>query len=157
MAHALAEWEEHVRSSIEQNPTIPETEKQQLVLSRRGQGKFRDNVSRIETHCRVTGVNRPEHLIASHCKPWRDSDNAERLDGENGLLLTPSIDHLFDRGFISFENGGELLVSPVAHEVSLRKMGVPVGQRVNVGGFSQGQRRYLEFHRESVFLQAVRR
>jgi putative restriction endonuclease len=135
-AQALAEWEEHVRSSIEQNPTIPETEKQQLVLSRRGQGKFRDNVPRIETHCRVTGVNRPEHLIASHCKPWRDSDNAERLDGENG---------------------GELLVSPVAHEVSLRKMGVPVGQRVNVGGFSQGQRRYLEFHRESVFLQAVRR
>jgi hypothetical protein len=156
-AQALAEWEEHLRSSIEQSPTIPETEKQQLVLSRRGQGKFRDNVSRIETHCRITGVNRPEHLIASHCKPWRDSDNAERLDGENGLLLTPSIDHLFDRGFISFENNGELLVSPVAHEVSLRKMGVPVEKRVNVGGFSQGQRRYLEFHRESVFLQAVRR
>lgn len=156
-AQALAEWEEHLRSTIEQSPTIPETEKQQLVLSRRGQGKFRDNVSRIETHCRITGVNRPEHLIASHCKPWRDSDNAERLDGENGLLLTPSIDHLFDRGFISFENSGQLLVSPVAHEVSLRKMGVPVGQRVNVGGFSDGQRRYLEFHRESVFLQAVRR
>lgn len=79
------------------------------------------------------------------------------MDGENGLLLTPSIDHLFDRGFISFENGGELLVSPVAHELSLQKMGVPMGQRVNVGGFSQGQRRYLEFHRESVFLQAIRR
>jgi hypothetical protein len=156
-AQALAEWEEHLRSTIETSPTITETEKQQLVLSRRGQGTFRDNVSRIETHCRITGVNRPEHLIASHCKPWRDSDNAERLDGENGLLLTPSIDHLFDRGFIGFENNGELLVSPVAHELSLRKMGVPVGQRVNVGGFSQGQRRYLEFHRESVFLQAVRR
>ena len=105
----------------------------------------------------MTGVNRPEHLIASHCKPWRDSDNAERPDGENGLLLTPSIDHLFDRGFISFENGGELLVSRVAHEVSLRKMGVPVGGRFNAGAFSEGQRRYLEFHRESVFLQAVRR
>lgn len=156
-ARALAEWEEHLRSRIEQSATIPETEKQQLVLSRRGQGKFRDNVSRIETHCRITGVNRPEHLIASHCKPWRDSDNAERLDGENGLLLTPSIDHLFDRGFIGFENNGELLVSPVAHELSLRKMGVPVGQTVNVGRFSDGQRKYLEFHRESVFLQAVRR
>jgi len=127
------------------------------VLARRGQGRFRQEVARIETHCRVTGVNRTEHLIASHCKPWRDSDNAERLDGENGLLLTPSIDHLFDRGFISFENGGELLVSPVAREVSLRKMGVPVGQLVNVGRFTEGQRRYLEFHRESVFLQAVRR
>ncbi len=122
-----------MRSSIEQNPAIPETEKQQLVLSRRGQGKFRDNVSRIETHCRVTGVNRPEHLIASHCKPWRDSDNAERLDGENGLLLTPSIDHLFDRGFISFENGGELLVSPVAHVVSLRKVGGAGGAACECG------------------------
>jgi len=40
------------------------------------------------------------HLVASHCKPWRDSTNGERLDGENGLLLTQSIDHLFDRGFI---------------------------------------------------------
>jgi len=156
-AQALAEWEEHLRAKIETDTAIPETTREQLVLARRGQGRFREAVSRIETHCRITGVNRPEHLIASHCKPWRDCDNSERLDGENGLLLTPSIDHLFDRGFISFENSGELLVSPVAHEVSLRKMGVPVGQRVNVGVFSGGQRRYLEFHRESVFLQAVRR
>lgn len=156
-AQSIAEWEEHLRSSIEKNAAIPETMREQLVLARRGQGKFRQEVSRIETHCRVTGVNRPEHLIASHCKPWRDSDNAERLDGENGLLLTPSIDHLFDRGFISFENNGELLVSRVAHEHSLRKMGVPVGTLFNAGGFSEGQRRYLEFHRESVFLQSVSR
>jgi hypothetical protein len=52
-------------------------------------------VMRIERACRITGVNREEHLRASHCKPWRDSTNDERLDGENGLLLTPSIDHLF--------------------------------------------------------------
>jgi putative restriction endonuclease len=156
-AQSIAEWEEHLRSSIEKDAAIPETTRDQLVLARRGQGRFRQEVSRIETHCRVTGVNRPEHLIASHCKPWRDSDNAERLDGENGLLLTPSIDHLFDRGFISFENTGELLVSRVAHEHSLKKMGVPVGTGFNAGAFSEGQRRYLEFHRQSVFLQAVRR
>ena len=156
-AQSIAEWEEHLRSTIEKNTSILETTREQLVLARRGQGRFRQEVSRIETHCRVTGVNRPEHLIASHCKPWRDSDNAERLDGENGLLLTPSIDHLFDRGFISFENNGELLVSRVAHEHSLKKMGVPVGTVFKVGAFSEGQRRYLEFHRESVFLQALRR
>ncbi len=156
-AQSIAEWEEHLRSSIEKDAAIPDTTREQLVLARRGQGKFRQEVARIETHCRVTGVNRPEHLIASHCKPWRDSDNAERLDGENGLLLTPSIDHLFDRGFISFEDNGELLVSRVAHEHSLKKMGVPVGVKFNAGAFSEGQRRYLDFHRESVFLQAVRR
>ena len=156
-AQSIAKWEEHLRSTIEKDVAIPETTREQLVLARRGQGRFRDSVSRIETHCRVTGVNRPEHLIASHCKPWRDSDNAERLDGENGLMLTPSIDHLFDRGFISFDNNGDLLVSRVAHEFSLKKMGIPVGAGFNAGAFSEGQRRYLDFHRESVFLQAVRR
>ena len=157
-AQSIAEWEEHLRSTIEKDDSIPETTRQQLVLARRGQGKFRDAVSRIETHCRITGVNRPEHLIASHCKPWRDCpNNAERLDGENGLMLTPSIDHLFDRGFISFDNNGDLLISQVAHEFSLRKMGIPVGARFNVGTFAEGQKRYLDFHRESVFLQAIRR
>jgi predicted restriction endonuclease len=92
-------------------------------------------------------------LRASHLKPWRDSDNTERLDGENGLLLTPSIDHLFDRGFISFENNGELLISPVADKGSLNKMGVPVDSILNVGGFTDGQKTFLDFHRESIFLE----
>ena len=49
----------------------------------------------------ATTAANPIHLIASHCKPWRDSTNEKRLNGENGLLLTPSIDHLFDRGIPS--------------------------------------------------------
>ncbi len=69
-------------------------------------------------------------------------------------MLTPSIDHLFDRGFISFENSGTLLVSPVAYGDALRKMGVPVGEVRNVGHFTNGQKAYLEFHRENVFLAA---
>lgn len=100
----------------------------------------------------MTGVTRAEHLRASHCKPWRDSSNEERLDGENGLLLTPSIDHLFDRGFISFRDDGRLLVSPVAHAASLERMGVPVNRRMDVGGFSAQQGRFLEYHRDAVFL-----
>ncbi len=54
-------------------------------------------------------------MVASHCKPCRDATNNERLDGEHGLLLTYSIDHLFDRDFIGFEDSGTLIVSPVAH------------------------------------------
>jgi putative restriction endonuclease len=53
---------------------------------RRGQGLFKDRVSQIESRCRITGVQNPVHLVASHCKPWRDSTNEERLNGENGLL-----------------------------------------------------------------------
>jgi putative restriction endonuclease len=153
----ITEWERRVEGAIVEAPTLRETEKQSLILARRGQGIFRDNVQRIEQRCRVTGVERPEHLVASHAKPWRDSTNEERLDGENGLLLTPTIDHLFDRGFIAFEGNGRLLVSPVAHLESLERMGVRTGQVVNVGTFSQGQRSYLEFHRANVFRMAHRR
>jgi hypothetical protein len=84
----------------------------------------------------------------------RDSSNEERLDGENGLLLTPSIDHLFDRGFIGFDSSGELLISPVADRKSLERMGVQTQERLNVGAFAEGQRRYLDWHQEYVFLQS---
>lgn len=147
-------WEEHIRTEIESDQRLQETEKFALILARRGQGIFKQRVALIEHACRVTKVDRPEHLIASHCKPWRDSLNEERLDGENGLLLTPSIDHLFDRGFISFDNDGTLLISPVAHKPSLQRMGIPTDKSLNVGAFSQNQRKYLDFHRDSVFLQS---
>ncbi|MEO8275820.1 MAG: HNH endonuclease signature motif containing protein [Thermoanaerobaculia bacterium] len=152
----LVLWEEHLRQRVEQDSSLTSTDREAIVLARRGQGLFRQRVSRIEYRCRVTGVDRPEHLRASHCKPWRDSDNSERLDGENGLLLTPSIDHLFDRGFISFRGDGRLLVSPVAHAPSLVRMGVPVDQEIDVGPFSSGQAKFLEFHRDQVWLKAQR-
>lgn len=149
-------WEEHLAKTIENDEQVQPTEKEALILARRGQGLFRRRVAEVESRCRVTGVDRPEHLRASHCKPWRDCDNnAERLDGDNGLMLTPSIDHLFDRGFISFENDGRLLVSPVAHQPSLHRMGVRLDKDVNVGRFKPGQARFLEFHRDAVFLRSA--
>ena len=96
---------------------------------------------RIERRCRVTGVTHLEHLRASHCKPWRDASNEERLDGENGLLLTPNADHLFDRGFIGFENNGDVLISPVADRESLARMGLDTNRAINVGHFGDGQKR----------------
>ena len=148
-------WEHKLEQDIESDPTVRDTERQSIISARVGQGLFKERVSKIETKCRVTGVENPVHLIASHCKPWRDSTNEERLNGENGLLLTPSIDHLFDRGFIGFENNGKLIVSPVAHRPSLQRMGIDTMNGQNVGGFSEGQKRFLEFHRNAVFLQSA--
>jgi hypothetical protein len=155
---AIEEWERREEEQILTTTSIQETARAALVMARRGQGLFRQNVQRIERACRVTKVDRPEHLVASHAKPWRDSSNEERLDGENGLLLTPTIDHLFDKGFISFEDRGRLIVSPVAHAGSLMKMGIDPDAPLNVGEFSEGQREYLEFHRENILRVAkVRR
>lgn len=153
-AVGLLEWEEHLRQQLESDKTLQETEKKALIFARRGQGLFKDNVGRIENCCRVTHVDRPEHLRASHIKPWRDSNNQERLDGENGFLLTPTIDHLFDRGFVTFKDNGTLLISPVAHKPSLERMGIATTTLVNVGSFSDGQKRHLDFHRNFVFLES---
>jgi len=98
----------------------------------------------------------PSYLLASHCKPWRDSSNEERLNGENGLLLTPSIDLLFDRGFIGFEDSGNLIISPVAHKPSLQRMGLETKGITNVGTFTSSQRQFLEFHRKSILLRVAR-
>jgi len=146
------EWEQHLVDVLNKSSVLPSTQREAVIQARIGQGQFRKNVSGIETHCRITKVNEPAHLRASHTKPWHSSTNDERLNGENGLLLTPTIDHLFDRGFISFEDNGDLLISPVARPRSLQSMGISFEPRTNVGGFSSGQKGFLAYHRESVFL-----
>ena len=153
-AVGLVQWEEHVLEQLRDDRTIAETDRQALVLARRGQGLFKQRVMRHERACRITGVTVEEHLRASHCKPWRNATNEERVDGENGLLLTPSMDHLFDRGFIGFENSGHLIVAPVADADSLSRMGIDTKKRLNVGAFSQGQQRFLTYHREQVLLKS---
>jgi putative restriction endonuclease len=149
-------WERRLEHQLETDASVTETEREAIVRARVGQGLFKQRVMRIEVFCRITGVKNLTHLVASHCKPWRDSNNEERLNGENGLLLTPSIDHLFDRGFIGFENSGDLIISPVAHRPSLQKMGVETDRLFNVGQFTEGQRQFLDYHRNSVLLQIAR-
>lgn len=147
---SLEEWERREEVRLSQDSGIDGTTRQALIQARRGQGLFRKNVQGIENACRVTQVDRREHLIASHIQPWRDSNNDDRLDGENGLLLTPTVDHLFDKGFISFEDTGLIIISPVADRVSLARMGIDPESPPNVGTFSAGQRHFLDYHRENV-------
>ncbi|MBK7075906.1 MAG: HNH endonuclease [Myxococcales bacterium] len=125
-----------------------------MVKARRGQGVFRQNVARLELRCRITRVANPTYLIASHIKPWRHANNQERLSGDNGLLLAPQADFLFDRGFISFADG-RVLVSAVADEKSLVKLGLDPDHPPEVGHFSDAQERFLDFHRAEIFRSAV--
>ena len=150
----LEAWEQRVESTIWEDRRLEDTTRTALVEARRGQGIFRINVRHVERCCRITKVERLEHLVASHTKPWRDSSNDERLDGENGLLLTPTVDHLFDKGFISFENTGRVIVSPVADPISLKRMGLDPQRPPDVGTFSAGQQKFLDFHRENVLRMA---
>ena len=152
---AIQDWEDQQQHQIEETSEIPETTRQALVQARIGQGKFKQQVSKYEHACRITKVDNRTHLIASHIKPWRESDNEERLAGGNGLLLTPSIDHLFDRGFISFEDNGELISSPIADTLSLNRMGVDTNHVINVGHFTTDQKYFLDYHRKEILLKSA--
>ncbi|WP_194858537.1 HNH endonuclease [Myxococcus sp. AB056] len=148
---AYTQHEEEIEKLIRTQAEIPETDREALAKARRGQGLFRENVARVEKACRITGVSILKFLIASHIKPWRCSSNEERLDGSNGLLLSPSIDFLFDRGFISFEDNGDLLVSREVDPDIMQRMGVEPTKTPNVGTFSPEQQNYLRFHRAKLF------
>lgn len=142
-------WEQHElqRLSTEQ---IGETEREAIIRARRGQGRFRENIGTVERACRVTGVTNTAYLIASHIKPWRHAGNEERLSKNNGLLLAPQADFLFDRGFISFREG-RVIVSDVADEATLIKLGVDPAHPKEVGAFNDAQEHFLEFHRREIF------
>lgn len=145
-------WERHLVEELEHS-SIVTTERDAIVKARRGQGIFRSNIAQVERECRLTHVSNPVYLIASHIKPWRHATNEERLSAHNGFLLAPQADFLFDRGFISFAEG-RLLVSPVADERSLVKLGVDPERPPEVGSFTKQQERFLEFHRREVFRTA---
>ena len=62
--------------------------------------------------CCVTGIKAPELLIASHIKPWRDSDaKTERTNPRNGLCLNALHDKAFDRGLITIDDSYHIVIS----------------------------------------------
>lgn len=96
---------------IEQDSEIDSTEKETLILARKGQGKFRKNLLKKFNNCLITGIKNNDLLMASHIKPWRSSNNYERLSVENGLILSPLYDKLFDLGYITFDKNTKLIIS----------------------------------------------
>lgn len=128
------------------------TQKTTLILARRGQGMFRSRVQVIEPSCRVTGVASDKFLVASHIKPWRNSSDAERLDGNNGLFLSPHVDRLFDGGFITFTQRGDMEVSPMLDEDVLAKWHIDPSR--NYRRFNDDQAHFLEYHNEVLFQAA---
>lgn len=137
---------------IQADTTRDSTTKAQLIQARMGQGRFRKSVLAREQACRLTGITQPGCLVASHIKPWADCDDHERLDDANGLMLAPHVDHLFDTGQISFQDNGQLIVSPALDRAVLQAWHLV--EASNAGEFTPDQRRYLAYHRLHVLGQA---
>ncbi|HEX9139146.1 MAG TPA: HNH endonuclease [Steroidobacteraceae bacterium] len=144
----MAVIEEAEEQAIRRRRDIDAAQMTELLRSRWGQGLFRQRVEQIESACRVTGLLDRRHLYASHIKPWQDSDDREKLDGANGLLLSPHVQHLFERGSISFSDEGGLLISKRLNPAVLSAWGLAKAARSRA--FSAEQRSYLDYHRRMV-------
>jgi len=112
---------------------------------------FRERLISVERGCRLTGIEDLRFLRASHIKPWADSTHSERIDGENGLLLAPHADLLFDQGWISFLSNGRLLVSKDLPADVQTRLGLNFDSSLRYRVFSAKQLSFLEFHRDVVF------
>ena len=135
---------------INDDENIPTTEKESIIKSRVGQGKYREKLLDECPYCPITMVNDERLLIASHIKPWVKSNNEEKVDPKNGFMLTPTYDKLFDRGFISFEDDGTMLVSPWLSPMNQKRLDIFNGKKIRTLPV-EGREEYLLYHREFVF------
>ncbi len=139
---------DHVENDLFIMPNI--TERQGLVTSRVGQGAYRKRIiHRWEYKCGVTGFNKLDILIASHILPWADANDDQRLDVDNGILLSPTYDALFDKHLISFDKQGRILLDNRIEEKSFNKIGVTGKEKLSK--ISDSNLIYLEKHQEKFF------
>ncbi|PRO39755.1 HNH endonuclease [Bacillus sp. LLTC93] len=138
---------------IKNDISISETERKSLVTSRLGQGKFRQNTLDIMPACPFTGITEKSLLRASHIIPWAHClTNKQRLDGFNGMALTPTFDLLFDKGLISFENNGRLKISPYSSESFVNCLNLQEGNFYDIENSTGNKNMYLDYHRRHIFL-----
>lgn len=140
-----------ILGELEALGTLPATERQSLVLSRVGQGEFRAQLVSYWNGCAVTGADCISLLKASHIKPWRKSNNKERLDVFNGLLLSPNIDAAFDTGYITFDSQGKILLSKAITGAPAFQLHINAKLRINQKLLRPEHEVYLEYHRREVF------
>ena len=128
------------------------TEKLSVQKIRIGQYSFRQNLINELERCPITKINDKRLLIASHIKPWMHSDNNERLNPNNGFLLSPLYDKLFDMsiGLITFTSEKEILISKKISEENIQKLGVKHKQII-VDLPINGRESFLEYHRKYIF------
>ena len=136
---------------IESFQSLPSEKSKEIVIQARiGQGKFREKLLNYwNNSCSVTHFSVPSLLIASHIKPWVESNPEEAISAYNGLLLTPNLDKAFDLGLISFSDEGKILLSSAIKETDLEELGITKDQTLKK--IETHHNHFLAYHRENIF------
>jgi predicted restriction endonuclease len=135
---------------VDSRSDIGATDKDTLVKARIGQGEFRQQVLQSwGWRCAVTGSQTLDAIRASHIKSWRESNDQERLDPENGIPLVATLDALFDKGLISFGSSGKMIVSSELNSDERHILGIGPGALATKPAVKTAA--YLAWHRKNRF------
>jgi predicted restriction endonuclease len=139
-------------SLVKQDASLTETEKEVIVKARRGQGKFRDElIQKYDHKCIMTEISINQVLIASHIKPWSVCNNDERIDVNNGLLLSATYDRLFDSGLITFDINGKIKISSMISKDNANKLSLSYGKKYNIK-YNPQMYKYIQYHNDVIFI-----
>lgn len=136
---------------INENENLNQKQKYTLIISRLGQGKYREEcLKRYEGKCVITNIDQQEVLEACHIKPWIDCDNIERVDAKNSILLIPTIHKLLDLGFVTFDNNYEIICS--AFVTSKMKSFIDKNNsKTDYRLILEKSEEYIKYHREKIY------
>lgn len=117
-----------------------------------GQSYFRAKLLSEMKSCPITGIDDKRLLIASHIKPWIHSNNEERVNTKNGILLSPLFDKLFDKGIglITFSLEKRILISNRISKENIAKLNISNNQEIENLDIN-GREKFLEYHRKFIF------
>lgn len=128
------------------------TQKEIKTKIRIGQNNFRKELLQKYERCIITGLTNPLLLVASHIKPWAVSNDIERLNINNGILLSATYDKLFDNGLISFKKNGALLVSSFLNESDLKTLALKKNQIFDLQ-INAEMHTFLQYHNDVLFVK----
>lgn len=127
---------------------LSRTEKKILVKYRLLQGKYRRKLLLYWEGCSITECKISALLIASHIKSYLEASDEEKYDTNNGLLLTPTYDKLFDRHLISFNNDGKIILSKTLEQTDLTSLKITGNENIQLNKLTPSIQKYLEYHRQ---------
>ena len=118
--------------------------------SRKGQSDFRKALLDQEGEaCAIPGckICGDEHVIASHIVAWSRSSEMEKTDPNNGLVLCPNHDHLFDGHLISFDSTGKIIISSKLSDEDIEAFSINDNIRLDI---SPKRELYMKRHRKEI-------
>ena len=145
-------------TEVQVNDLIVEDKEEQSVRKsshRVGAEKYRKAVIKHMPQCPFTQITDERLLIASHIKPhivcMRNNEHEQAIDYLNGLALSPTYDKLFDQGYITFTDEGQLLCGTQLSPYTWEQLNINPNAKKKLRIYPENRESYLEYHRQNVF------